>query len=109
MAESREDLVAALRASLKENERLGRQVRARSSVPGEPVAIVGMGCRLPGGIGSPDTLWEVLAAGRDTVGGFPTDRGWDLEALFAPDPDSPGTSTVDRGGFLDGAADFDAG
>ncbi|WP_438827435.1 type I polyketide synthase, partial [Streptomyces otsuchiensis] len=101
--------MAALRASLKENERLGRQVRAQGTGPGEPVAIVGMGCRLPGGIGSPDALWELLAEGRDTVGEFPDDRGWDLDTLFGPDPDSPGTSTVDRGGFLTGAADFDAG
>ncbi|MER5853432.1 SDR family NAD(P)-dependent oxidoreductase [Streptomyces sp. NPDC002012] len=74
----------------------------------EPIAIVGMGCRFPGGIGSPDELWRAVADGRDLTGGLPRDRGWDLGALVHPDPDHPGTSYADRGGFLTDAAGFDA-
>ncbi|MGC5333975.1 type I polyketide synthase [Micromonospora sp. DT62] len=74
----------------------------------EPVAIVAMSCRLPGGVRNPDDLWELLRNGRDAVTPFPDDRGWDLERLYHPDPDHPGTSYAREGGFVDGAGDFDS-
>ncbi|MEU6963704.1 type I polyketide synthase, partial [Streptomyces chrestomyceticus] len=75
----------------------------------EPVAIVGMGCRFPGGAGSPEDFWKLLASGGDAVGGFPTDRGWDLEGIYDPDGERENTSYVAQGAFLQGATEFDAG
>ncbi|WP_415852333.1 beta-ketoacyl synthase N-terminal-like domain-containing protein, partial [Streptomyces albus] len=73
----------------------------------EPIAIVGMGCRFPGGVRSPEDLWELVRSGTDAVSPFPVDRGWDLRRLLA-DPDAPGGSAVREGGFLHDAGDFDA-
>ncbi|MDH6222933.1 type I polyketide synthase, partial [Streptomyces pseudovenezuelae] len=77
--------------------------------PGEPIAIVGMACRLPGGVAGPEDLWRLVSEGRDAVSGFPEDRGWELEGLFDADPGKAGTSYADQGGFLQGAGLFDAG
>ncbi|MGB3443406.1 MAG: type I polyketide synthase [Actinophytocola sp.] len=83
-------------------------VATATGVSDEPIAIVGMGCRLPGGIATPEDLWDLVAGGRSGISDFPADRGWDLAKLYDPDPESSGTSYVRRGGFLHEAAEFDA-
>ncbi len=71
------------------------------------IAIVGMSCRFPGGVNSPEELWDLVFQGRDVLGEFPSDRGWDLAELFNPDPDVSGACYTRTGGFVDGVGDFD--
>ncbi|MBL0803291.1 acyltransferase domain-containing protein, partial [Streptomyces albidoflavus] len=80
-----------------------------ADVADDPVVIVGMACRMPGGIETPEDLWRMLADGEDRITGFPTDRGWDLDALFGGGGDNRGVSATRRGGFLHDVGGFDAG
>ncbi|MDX5570894.1 beta-ketoacyl synthase N-terminal-like domain-containing protein, partial [Streptomyces sp. ID05-04B] len=82
--------------------------RDRHAAADDPIAIVSMGCRFPGGVRAPEDLWRLVHDEMDAVTAFPTDRGWDVETLYDPDPDRSGTTYVREGGFLSGAADFDA-
>ncbi|SDG75655.1 Acyl transferase domain-containing protein [Sinosporangium album] len=79
-----------------------------ASVADDPVAIVGMACRLPGGVESPEELWELVAEGREGISDFPADRGWDLATLLGGGRNGQGRSATSRGGFLQGVAEFDA-
>ncbi|MFE2492943.1 type I polyketide synthase [Streptomyces scopuliridis] len=103
------NVVEALRAAMKETERLRRQNRMFVAAAREPIAIVGMSCRFPGEAHSPEGLWDLVASGTDAISGFPADRGWDLDALRDSTTDERDTSVSQQGGFLSTVADFDPG
>ncbi|MFD9568930.1 type I polyketide synthase [Streptomyces sp. NPDC059982] len=92
--------------NLRDVRRTLREVQDKER---EPIAIVGMSCRYPGGVTDPEGLWKLVAEGGDGISPFPTDRGWNADVLHAEDPQRPGSTYVREGGFLDGAADFDPG
>ncbi|MGW4048059.1 type I polyketide synthase [Streptomyces sp. NPDC004721] len=101
-----EKVVDYLRRVTNDLRRARRRIGELESRDNEPVAIVGMSCRLPGGVSSPESLWELVESGGDAISGFPADRGWDLETLTG---NGEGSSSTHEGGFLYEATDFDAG
>ncbi|RNG38753.1 type I polyketide synthase, partial [Streptomyces botrytidirepellens] len=104
-----EKLLDNLKWMTTELRRARRRLTEVEADAQEPLAIVAMSCRFPGGIGSPEDLWRLVDEGGDAISGFPADRGWDIEGLADPDPDRKGTFYNSGGGFLDGVADFDPG
>ncbi|MGW2325161.1 SDR family NAD(P)-dependent oxidoreductase [Streptomyces sp. NPDC001700] len=100
------DYLKRVTADLHQTRQRLREVESQEP---EPIAIVGMSCRFPGGVTSPEELWQLVSGGGDAITDFPTDRGWDVSSLFDADPDQQGTSYTDKGGFLAGAGEFDAG
>ncbi|MFJ5869532.1 type I polyketide synthase, partial [Streptomyces parvus] len=107
--DNNEKLVKYLKRMTADLHQARQTIAELEGAGSEPIAIVGMACRFPGGISSPDELWDLVVAGGDGVSGFPVNRGWDLEALYHPDPDHAGTSYTRQGGFLHDADEFDAG
>src|SRR5437588_10913646 len=107
MATQDDKLREYLKRATVDLRRTRRQLQEAEAREREPIAVVGMACRFPGGADTPGGLWRIAVEGVDAISEFPTDRGWDVEGLYDPDPEHAGTSYTRYGGFLHEAADFD--
>ncbi|MEU6076607.1 type I polyketide synthase [Micromonospora sp. NPDC047074] len=108
MPENEEKLLDYLKRTTAELRETRRKLRDAEEAAHEPIAIVGMACRFPGGVRTPEDLWDLVAAGGDGISTFPTDRGWNVAELYDPTPGVAGKSYTREGGFLHDAAEFDA-
>ncbi|RNL78157.1 beta-ketoacyl synthase N-terminal-like domain-containing protein, partial [Halostreptopolyspora alba] len=108
MVEDVDKLRSYLRRAVGDAQALRRRVRELEESVREPIAVVGVGCRFPGGATSPEGLWDVVSGGVDAMGNFPRDRGWDVDGIYDPDPEAHGKTYTRSGGFLPDLAEFDA-
>ena len=102
------DSQALMKKALLELRQMRSELEAMKRAKTEPIAVIGLGCRFPGDARDPDAFWQLLRDGVDAISEVPKDR-WDIDALYDPDPDTPGRIVTRYGGFVDQLHDFDAG